>query len=674
MFNPKDYTVGWLCAISMECVAAQAFLDEKHKGPEYLSQNDNNDYTLGRIGKHNVVIAVLPDGEYGTSSAASVARDMLHSFPNVRIGLMVGIGGGAPSRKHDIRLGDIVVSAPRDGKGGVFQYDFGKTIQDQSFRPTGFLNQPPMVLRTAVSGLKTQYESEGHQLEEAINRILEKKPRLKKKYKRPDLSSDRLYQSVVIHPLNDDTNCGVVCGDDPSNLILRPERIAYEDNPAVHYGLIASGNQLMKDALLRDKFAVENDVLCFEMEAAGLINHFPCLVIRGICDYSDSHKNKEWQGYAAMVAAAYTKDLLCRIAPNRIEAEKKIGDILSGVQEGLTVISRDVDKLLCVHHDQEHQAILNWLTATDYSSQQSDFIERRQEGTGEWLLKSNEFQEWINQKQILFCPGIPGAGKTIATSIVIDHLYRKFQEDTSVGIAYLYCNFRRQQEQHLTDLLLSLLKQFAHPSVPKTVISLYEYHKEKGTRPSFAEVLDVLYTVVTGYTRAFIVIDALDECQVSDGTRDKFLSEIFQLQAKTGVNFFATSRFIPDIRAEFERRESILLEIRARDGDVRSYLEGHMSRLPSFVKRQPNLQEEIKTEIACAVDGMFLLAQLYLDSLIGKISPKATKIALQNLRKRSKSSNNNDDSNPLYLAYEEAMKRIKSQHGDFPKLATMVLS
>lgn len=162
MSDPKDYTVGWICAISTEHVAAQAFLDEKHEGPEYVSPNDNNDYTLGKIGKHNVVIAVLPDGEYGISSAASVAKDMLHSFPNVRLGLMVGIGGGAPSPKHDVRLGDIVVSAPRDGKGGVFQYDFGKTIQNQNFRPTGFLNQPPIALRAAVNGLKSQYESEGH--------------------------------------------------------------------------------------------------------------------------------------------------------------------------------------------------------------------------------------------------------------------------------------------------------------------------------------------------------------------------------------------------------------------------------------------------------------------------------------------------------------------------------
>ena|SRR5436305_37157 len=129
-----------------------------------------------------------------------------------------------------------------------------------------------------------QYETDGHRLEEAINGILEKKPRLRQKYKRPVPSSDRLYRSAVLHPPNDEADCAAVCGDDPSNLILRPERTEDEDNPAIHYGLIASANQLMKDAIIRDTLAKEKDVLCFEMEAAGLMNHFPCLVIRGICD------------------------------------------------------------------------------------------------------------------------------------------------------------------------------------------------------------------------------------------------------------------------------------------------------------------------------------------------------------------------------------------------------
>jgi nucleoside phosphorylase len=329
MSNPEDYTVGWICAILEEAVAAQSILDAKHEGPEPVSKNDDNNYVLGKVGKHNVAIAVLPEGEYGLSSATSVARNMLHSFPNIRIGLMVGIAGGAPSQKHDIRLGDVVVSAPWDGKGGVLQYDFGRTIQDQSFRPTGFLNQPPMVLRAAITGLRTQYALEGHQLEATIDGILKKNTRLRKRYQRPDPSNDKLYKSDVTHPPNDESSCAIVCSGDLSGLVSRDVRTEDEDNPAIHYGLVASANQLMQDALLRDKFAKESNVLCFEMEAAGLMNHFPCLVIRGICDYSDTHKNKEWQGYAAMAAAAYAKDILCQIHPNKVEAEKKIVDVLS---------------------------------------------------------------------------------------------------------------------------------------------------------------------------------------------------------------------------------------------------------------------------------------------------------------------------------------------------------
>ena len=330
MSDPKKYTVGWICAISTEFTAAQAFLDEKHQAPDSLAPADNNEYACGRVGEHQVVMAVLPDGEYGVSSAGNVARDMLNSFPNLRIGLMVGIGGGVPSSKHDIRLGDIVVSTPRNGNSGIFQYDLGKVIQGQPFQATGVLNLPPSAIRAAVSGLKSRYESESHQLGEAVNEVLERNPRLRKKYKRPEPGSDRLYRSEFIHPLDNEAGCAVACGDDLSRLTVRRERTADEDNPTIHYGLIASGNQLIKDASVRDRFAAEKDVLCFEMEAAGLMNHFPCLVIRGICDYSDSHKNKDWQGYAAMVAAAYARDLLYRLTSKRVENEKRINEVLLG--------------------------------------------------------------------------------------------------------------------------------------------------------------------------------------------------------------------------------------------------------------------------------------------------------------------------------------------------------
>ncbi|KLJ13510.1 hypothetical protein EMPG_11549 [Blastomyces silverae] len=636
MANPDDYTVGWICAIHPEYIAARAFLDERHENPEHLSDI----YALGKIGKHNVAISVLPMGEYGTASAARVAEGMQHIFPNIRIGLMVGIGGGVPSQKHDIRLGDIVVSIPGNGEGGVIQYDFGKTIQGQTFQQTSHLNQPPTTLREAVAGARARYTEDGHQLEDMINDIFKKKPRLRKDYTRPDPASDRLYLNHIVHPPEGESNCAVSCGDEPPNLILRPKRTEDEDNPQIHYGLIASGNQLMKDALVRDKLATEKDVLCFEMEAAGLVNHFPCLVIRGICDYSDSHKNKEWQGYAAMVAAAYTKDLLYHIPPQMVEAEERIKVIFSI----------------------ECQAILDWLAPNTYATQQTDFIGRRQEGTGEWLLNADEFKNWISQnKQTLFCPGIPGAGKTIVTSIVVDYVDRKFRTSGS-GIAYLYCNFRLQNEQRPTDLLMSLLRQFARPDVPETVRSLYRDYRARETRPTFNEILGVLHSVVAGYPRAFIIIDALDECQVSGGVRSQFMSAIFSLQSKTQVNIFATSRPIPDIEREFQRIDAVSLEIRASDEDMGRYIDGHIWRLPSFVQQCPDRIDQAKAAIIKAAKGMFLLAILHLDFLESKTNLMRMEQALPKLPEG------------LDESYEEAMERIQNQKRDFSDLAIQTLS
>ncbi|RYO78683.1 hypothetical protein DL764_010100 [Monosporascus ibericus] len=324
MSDPIRYSVGWICAISTEFVAAQALLDETHDGPQHVTIHDNNSYVLGTVGKHNVAIAVLPDGEYGLSSAAITARDMVHSFPNIRISLMVGIGGGALSTKHDVRLGDVV---------------------EQKFQTTRILSQPPTVLRTAVGSLKAAHEIDGAQLDDIINQALLKKPRLRQKYQRQDPDNDRLYRPDFVHSI-DATSCTGYCDCQPSNWVPRSTRDEYKDNPTVHYGLIASANQLMKDAYIRDKHEEEEDVLCFEMEAAGLINHFPGLVIRGICDYANSHKHKAWQRYAAMAAAANTKGLLAKIAPNKLEAEK-IVDILDS-RCGKTILSSTVIETLRV--------------------------------------------------------------------------------------------------------------------------------------------------------------------------------------------------------------------------------------------------------------------------------------------------------------------------------------
>lgn len=251
--------------------------------------------------------------------------------------------------------------------------------------------------------------------------------------------------------------------------------------------------------------------------------------------------------------------------------------------------------------------IAKWLTPIDYGPQHSDFLRIRQPGTGQWLLNSAEYQTWLNSaKQTLFCPGIPGAGKTILTSIVIDDITTRFKKDTTTGIAYIYCNFRRKDEQEIASLLLSLLKQLAqgHSSLPTGVKELYERHHKNRTRPSLDEISRALHSTAALFSRLFIIVDALDECQVSEGCRFKFLSEIFNLQVKCNVEIFATSRFDPGIEEWFGG--SVRLEVRAAKEDVQTYLNHQMSPTRAFLRKNQKLQEDIKAKIVDVVEGMYV--------------------------------------------------------------------
>ena len=253
------------------------------------------------------------------------------------------------------------------------------------------------------------------------------------------------------------------------------------------------------------------------------------------------------------------------------------------------------------HESKESKAILDWLTPIDYYTHQNDFIKRREAGTGQWLLDSKQFEAWIESEgQTLFCTGIPGAGKTILTSIVIDTLSETW--DDTVGIAYVYCNFRRQNDQNAIDLLASLLKQLARsrPSLPDAVRSLYDRHGSKQSRPSLDEISRALQSVAALYSRVFIVVDALDECQTA--SRRHFLPAIFELQDKCEANIFATSRSIPEIVDKFKGH--LTLEIRASGDDIKRYLDGNMSSLSAFDDWGPQVRDEIKNGISDAVDGM----------------------------------------------------------------------
>ncbi|KAF3940329.1 hypothetical protein ABW19_dt0201355 [Dactylella cylindrospora] len=569
-----DYSVAWICALPKEQVAAVAMLDEEHKNLPPKSTSDHNTYKLGSIGEHNIVIACLPKGTVGTNQAAIAATHIAHTFPSIKIGLMVGIGGGIPPK---VRLGDVVVSTPVGAHPGVVQWDFGKAEANGKFERTGALNPPPRALLTAIAVLETDHALSGSKIPQYLSEVEEKRPRLKPAYTRAESLLDPQATS----------------GD------IRTE-------PEIHYGLIASGNQVIKDSEVRDRLNEQlgGNVLCVEMEAAGLAD-FPCLVIRGICDYADENKNDGWQNYAAMVAAAYAKELLETVPPEDVNGENTLKDALDLLKNNVVPKLNQgiVAEIAKKNEDNEKSKILKWLAPFDYSLQQSDYLKRRQQRTGQWLLDSEEYRKWLEQKGILFCPGIPGAGKTILTSIVIDDLATKSSEDTTIGIAYLYCNYNRKAEQETDKLLANLLKQLARrrPSLPDSVRDLYkECMKKESGSPQLREIIQSLYAVSREYSTVYIVVDALDECDGPGGWQSEFLSELFNLHEKCGVHIFATSRPLQKIKDRF--RGLATLEIEAHDEDVLNYLQGQIDR--SGKQLLINNRDYITSKISEAVSGM----------------------------------------------------------------------
>ncbi|KAF4202962.1 hypothetical protein CNMCM8927_009403 [Aspergillus lentulus] len=297
------YTVALLTPLEIELSAVRYMLDEEHQ-PLPNARGDPNYYILGRLCQHNVVIASLPAGYQGTVSAAVVARDLARTFPSVTLRLLVGIGGGVPSDKTDIRLGDVVVSVPSGTQGGVVQYDLGKQTTT-GFQRKGFLCPPPNEWLAILPRMQSDHRVRSNMVSSHIGDMLRRFPSLSE-YERPSSEMDILFKSDYDHCMDQPT-----CQSCDRQMAVPRQKRDPPDRPFIHYGVIASGDRVMKNAKERDMISKSSEgAICFEMEAAGLMNDFRCIVIRGISDYADSHKNDIWHPYAAAAAAGLAKELL----------------------------------------------------------------------------------------------------------------------------------------------------------------------------------------------------------------------------------------------------------------------------------------------------------------------------------------------------------------------------
>ncbi|KAI0968983.1 hypothetical protein F4678DRAFT_176823 [Xylaria arbuscula] len=334
----NEIAIAIICALPLEADAVMALFDHHwHIQLFGNMEGDKNAYSVGKIGCHNVVLVHMPG--MGRTPAATVATSCRTSFPGIMLALVVGICGAVPfdRRSTEVILGDVVIS------DRLVIYDFGRQFPDKFMRKEethDSARKPPEVIRNFLSKMKVRrYRSTLH------NRTgLHLETLIRSGYPAyPGTMEDRVFEPSYRHKHRDLSACtqcasseplnGSVCdearistcdtlGCDLTKLVARQRhsRIITGDKdwlPAIHFGAYASGDRVMKSGEHRDQIADREEVIAFEMEGAGVWEIFPCIIIKGVCDYADSHKNKKWQDYAAITAAACLKAFL-EVWPARI--------------------------------------------------------------------------------------------------------------------------------------------------------------------------------------------------------------------------------------------------------------------------------------------------------------------------------------------------------------------
>ncbi|CAH0053832.1 unnamed protein product [Clonostachys solani] len=333
--SESSFTVGWICVLQKEYYAAKKLLDEEYTDAGIThARDDNGQYILGRIGKHNVVLCVPTPGFSGSIEAFNIASMMRSTFPWLRLFLLVGISGGVKTKDYDVRLGDIVLGTK------IIPYKFGKELQD-GFQYTGDSIKPPRELMGVFTSLEEKVR-DGLSLEKEIENATKRFDVSRRAdYARP--KNDRLYTGDYLH--EDGCDCSDHAASSSPYLIKRRQRVPSQ-KVVLHQGIISSADQVMKNAITRDKISNDTSCICFEMEAAGLKYIPDSLSIRGISDYSDGHKNDAWHDYASLAAAVGARELLRALSPRKLDrrrvgpSPKEVDNFINGAADLVEAYSR----------------------------------------------------------------------------------------------------------------------------------------------------------------------------------------------------------------------------------------------------------------------------------------------------------------------------------------------
>ncbi|KAH8717928.1 Vegetative incompatibility protein HET-E-1 [Beauveria bassiana] len=615
----EDYTVGWVCALPVEIAAARALLDHVHgELPADLSENDPNSYVLGNIQGHNIVLAHPPFDSSGTTSTAAADAQMRLRFKSIRFSLMVGIGGGAPSEKNDIRLGDVVVSKPTSTRPGLIQLDLETKSAGNSNTGKAALSKPSTLLLAAAGKAETIAILGESMIPCYIAEIINKDALT---FTRPTANKNVLCDSRCERTSTE--SASGECNDCNANETYYRSPRQTQVNK-VHYGLVASSTRPVCHGATRDSLARKHSILCFETEAYGLNGTDQCLIIRGICDYADSHRCNHWHGYAAAASAAYAKEILLQIteAPTLVSVEAGMHAAAATVLDALLLTRPEVDRSSLI-------ALKG----------------RRAEGTCEWLVQHPSYQEWLSgaDPPLLWISGGPGKGKTMLAIYITEALQQNVALSKDV-LLYYFCSNRDSNRNTAVTIMRGIIHQWLtfHPQLVQHIKKYFEGSETtKYTLSTFSSLWRLFLILMqrTPSRQVVCVLDGLDECERD--TLRQLLDAIGESISKHGEATSAHLKVILLSRPRPELLESKLghyRRIKLDDADVEiaqdveKYIFAKVAELASEQSLSEDMLLQVRQKLMAGAEGTFLWVGFVADELKGKSWHKIVQI-LQRLPK-----------------------------------------
>lgn len=638
--DPRSIYVAILCALYEEAAAVESMLDHVYTSVEATDITDDNAYTIGVIDGKDVVVACLPDGRMGEDMAAVTATDLVRSFPSIKFAMFVGIGGGIPSNENDIRLGDVVVSRPNatSTTASVIRYDLGRQNQDGTFQKLGQSSDPPQAILSAVGKVRRRHTLSTPAFVGYIQSALDhpdRPPEFRDDFSRPAV--DRLFKPSALHAKGEPTcaNC------DKGAEVERNQR----SRSKVHYGTIASGNTVMKDANLRDRLGKELGAICFEMEASGTMLKLPCLVIRGISDYCDSHKNNDWRYYAALAAAAYARELITYIPKQNIQQSQSVAETLNEL--GITVKQNlELNKSIAVTMQQiqlegqdkvqrkaeeARRRLISQFHISTYENSKNS-IAKRVRNTGLWALQHNLWQRWTQSEHndLLVVTADPGCGKSVLARAVIDDDLREISLRQNAIISYFFFRSSTNETEVCRAICAIIHQVFA--ACPELARHAESVDDMALLVKDVSKLCGIFQKITADRNRPnlYCIIDGLDECRASERTtliqmlRGYYERPYSTASQQPWTKICVTSRSYLEIIDLFGQQLShIRLKGEEETGTINSeinrVIRSRVADTPDVQNMSFGDQEEIISKLESVPNRTYLWVDLALEHILGEI-------------------------------------------------------